>query len=239
MSKRKDRVRVQALFENVVRVSTAENDREDDFEEGAARHDGTPIAEEVLAASQDFAALAARPGVRRPLTRLKKFRFQLLEEWIVANVTPCRVADIVGGKGLIAYLLNQRGYQATTIDPIPQALPTKYKDLAADRQIRIAPTETVARHDAPFAPEMAQDFDLLLAMHAHGCNIQIIDAAKRYGRDFLLLPCCIIDEPLRPAPGVHWLQCVADYAKSQGFALEPFRLNFKGQNIGLYARYRD
>jgi hypothetical protein len=211
-------------------------------EEGGASHDSAPIADDVLAASRDFAALAAAwsgAGVRRPLTKMKKFRFQLLREWLVANATPCRVADIGGGKGLLAYLLNQNGWQATTIDPVSQTLPTKYKDLDADRQIRIAETESVPRRDAPFAPEMAADFDLLIAMHAHGCNVQIIDAAKEFERDFLLLPCCIIDEPLRPAPGVHWLQCLADYAKAQGFALEPFRLNFKGQNIGLYARHQN
>ena len=238
MSKRKDRERTQALFDSVAQTSAAGTGEDDDFEPGVSGHDAAPISEEILSGSPDFAGLAAAPGVRRPLTMMKKFRFQLLQEWITANVTPRRVADIGGGKGLITYLLNQRGYQAVVIDPVSQRLPTKYKDLAADRQIRIAETESVARRDVPFAPEMAQDFDLLVAMHAHGCNILIIDAAKQYCCDFLLLPCCIINEPLRPAPGVHWLQCVADYARSQGFLLKPFRLNFKGQNIGLYGRHR-
>jgi hypothetical protein len=131
---------------------------------------------------------------------------------------------------------NQSGWQGTVIDPVHQGLPTKYKDMETNRQVRIAETETVPRLDHPFAPEMARDFDLLVAMHAHGCNIQMIDAAAEYGRDVILLPCCIIDEPLRPPAGTHWLQCVADYARQKGFLIEPFRLNFKGQNIGLYAR---
>jgi hypothetical protein len=92
----------------------------------------------------------------------------------------------------------------------------------------------VPRLDHVFTPEMARDFDLLIALHAHGCNIMLIDAAAAYRRQVILLPCCIIAEPLTPVAGVHWLQCVADYAKSRGFAVEPFRLNFKGQNIGLY-----
>lgn len=239
MSKRKDRIKSQVLFATVMARASSPGSAGNDSDESAISHDSAPIADEILAASRDFAALVAvssASGVRRPLTKMKKFRFQLLREWLTQNAAPCRVADIGGGKGLLAYLLNQNGFQATTIDPVSQTLPTKYKDLDADRQIRIAETESVPRRNSPFAPEMAAEFDLLIAMHAHGCNIQIIDAAKRYGRDFLLLPCCIIDEPLRPAPGVHWLQCLADYATSQGFALEPFRLNFKGQNIGLYAR---
>ena len=83
---------------------------------------------------------------------------------------------------------------------------------------------------------MAQEFDLLVAMHAHGCNIALIEAAAQYRRQVILLPCCVIGEPVIPPPGVHWLQCVVDYALGRGFAVEPFRLNFKGQNIGLYLR---
>jgi hypothetical protein len=50
------------------------------------------------------------------------------------------------------------------------------------------------------------------------------------------MPCCIINEPLYPPLGSHWLHCVIDYATRQGFRVEPFRLNFKGQNIGFYAQ---
>ncbi len=238
MGKKSDRLRAQSLFESVLHESTV---REPDDEDDSSSHTAHPpeaLSNALLTTSRDFATFATVPGGRRPLTLLKKFRFQLLTEWITTHTSPCRVADIGGGKGLISYLLGPAGYEATVIDPISQALPTKYKDLVTNRQVRIAATETVARRDERFSSEMAADFDLLLGMHAHGCNIQIIDAAKRYRRDFLLLPCCIIDEPLRPTPGTHWLQCVADYARAEGFTLEPFRLNFKGQNIGLYARSR-
>jgi hypothetical protein len=167
---------------------------------------------------------------------MKKFRFQLLHQWMQENLSPCRVADIGGGKGLLSYLLNRSGWQAAVIDPARQPLPTKYRDLASGKQIRILEAEAVPRLDQSFQPEFAQDFDLLVAMHAHGCNIQMIGAAAHYGRDFIALPCCIIGEPIFPPSGTHWLQCVADYAKSKGFIIHPFRLNFKGQNIGLYAR---
>jgi hypothetical protein len=82
---------------------------------------------------------------------------------------------------------------------------------------------------------MAQNYDLLIGMHAHGCNIKIIEAAATFNRGFVLLPCCIIDEPIYPSPGVHWLECLLDYAIQKGFAVHPFRLNFRGQNIGFYS----
>jgi hypothetical protein len=165
---------------------------------------------------------------------MKKFRFQLLYQWLDAFLTPCRVADVGGGKGLLAYLLQQSGWSATVVDPVPQGLPAKYKDLNTNKQVRLPATETVPRIDGPFEPGMAGDFDLLVAMHAHGCNIQLLDAAAAYGCRLVLLPCCIIQEPLLPPPGVHWIHCLVDYALGQGFTVEPFRLNFKGQNIGLY-----
>jgi hypothetical protein len=137
---------------------------------------------------------------------------------------------------LLAYLLQLDGWESTVIDPIHQGLPVKYKDLANDKQIKVAETERVPRLSQPFAPELATQFDLLVAMHAHGCNIQMIHAARECNIPCLLLPCCVIDEPIVPPPGTHWLACVADYARETGFNVEPFRLNFKGQNIGIYLR---
>jgi hypothetical protein len=197
-----------------------------------ADHDAA-IDEQTLAAA---GLNVAEPVGKRPLTMMKKFRFQLLAHWLSENLPPQRVADIGGGKGLLAYLLQQRGWDATVIDPVFQPLPDKYKDLETGRQIKLTEGQSVPRLSQPFTEELAERFDLLVAMHAHGCNVALIDAAKKYGKRFLILPCCIIDEPLRPAPGVHWLTGIAGYAREQGFSLRPVRLNFKGQNIALVGR---
>lgn len=224
MSKRKERREKAELFTRVQgAVSRAE---------GEGGHEGAGLTDDVLAASPAFAGLIT--SARRELPRMKKFRFQLLHEWITTHLEPGRLADVGGGKGLLAYLLQADGWQATVIDPVAQGLPDKYKDIAADRQTRIPPEARVPRRDQPFAPEMVREFDVLVAMHAHGCNIQLIDAAAEYGREAILLPCCLIQEPLIPPPGVSWIQALADYAVQKGFKVEPFRLNFKGQNIGLY-----
>lgn len=166
--------------------------------------------------------------------RMKKFRFQLLHQWLVQNLEPCRVADIGGGKGLLSYLLIQSGWQATVIDPFQQPLPEKYKDILTGRRVKIPLSEKVPYLQQAFEIHLAQPFDLLVGMHAHGCNVKIIDAASEYGCGFVLFPCCVIDEPFYPPLGVHWLESLADYAIKKNQVIQPFRLNFKGQNIGLF-----
>ncbi|MGC4045118.1 MAG: hypothetical protein QM758_15105 [Armatimonas sp.] len=220
MSKRAERKAREALFASVVEDAPA-----------AGGHD--EAIDEVTLASSGLSFGEAEG--KRPLTMMKKFRFQLLAGWMAENLAPCRAADIGGGKGLLAYLLSQHGWDATVIDPVYQTLPEKFKDLNTGRQIKLGERESVPRLSVPFTEDLAPRFDMLVAMHAHGCNIALIDAAERYGKGFLILPCCIIDEPLRPEPGVHWLPCLAGYARAKGFTLRPLRLNFKGQNIGLYA----
>lgn len=178
-------------------------------------------------------ATAPPPG---ELTKMKKFRFQLLHRWMITHMKPCCVADVGGGKGLLSYLLQQSGWTSTVIDPVSQALPTKYKSLSTNRQTKIGQHETVPRLDQAFEPSMAQHFDFLVAMHAHGCNIQLIDAARRHGCGLLLLPCCVIHEPILPPHGKEWIVWLLEYMMAVGFEVTPFQLNFKGQNIGLYAQ---
>lgn len=168
------------------------------------------------------------------LRLMKKFRFQLLHRWLVTHFAPCRVADVAGGKGLLAYLLQESGWETAVIDPTPQSLPDKYKTIDGQR-VRIPPTARVRRITRPFHPDMAGDFDLLVGMHAHGCNAQIIDAAAASGCGFILFPCCIIDEPFLPAAGEHWLASLIAYAAGRRQPVHPFRLNFRGQHIGLCA----
>ena len=209
MAKHNDREFSQALFQRVCQITTPPPDQ------------------------ATFAVSAVAPAGE--LRKMKQFRFQLLHRWLTAHFSPCRVADIAGGKGLLAYLLQQSGWQAVVIDPVSQALPPKYKDIGSGSRVRLSPDATVPRINAGFAGPMAQHYDLLVGMHAHGCNVAVIDAAAAYGSGFVLLPCCVIDEPFYPPAGTHWLESLAAYAVSQGHTVYPFRLNFKGQNIGLCA----
>ncbi len=179
------------------------------------------------------------PGVRASgelLPKLKRFRFELLADYIAGNFEPCRVADVGGGKGLLAWLLQERGFESTVIDPEPQPLPEKYKSLAHGRRLRIASDACVRHIDAPFERSHAQRFDLLVGLHAHGSNVAMLEAAAAYGRASLVLPCCVIDEPLSPAPGRSWFYYLTDCAEALALSVTYFHLNFKGQNVGFVAR---
>jgi hypothetical protein len=180
-----------------------------------------------------------RPGRRRAgadLTRMKKFRFQLLAEWIGANFPPCSVADVGGGKGLLAYLLQDAGFDCTVIDPVDQALPAKYRDPVSGRQVKIPASVSVSRLTRDFRAGLAERFDLLVALHAHGVNFEILDAVRDHGVSCVVLPCCVIGERSAPEAGRDWFTWLTGEARESGLPVEYFYLNFKGQNVGFYIR---
>lgn len=220
MSKNKAK-HLEKLYENLEMLSLSNQ----------AGADGDESTEE-LTSIQGQAVRRLIDSSRLP--RLKRFRFQLLHQWLIQNFQPCKAADIGGGKGLLSYLLTQNGWEATVIDPVQQSLPDKYKDIQSDSRVKINPQASIPHIQSKFEPQHAKQFDLLIGMHAHGCNVKILDAAAEYGCGFIIFPCCVIDEPFYPPLGVHWLESLADYAIQLGHSITPFRLNFKGQNIGLY-----
>ncbi len=220
MAKSTGKIRAAELYTNLEQISRAKSHSEDADDEPL---DLSAVANLPIRLAQDTSKTL----------RMKKFRAQLFHQWLAQTFEPCRAADIGGGKGLISYLLRQSGWDPVVIDPFDQPLPDKYKDIVHERRVKIPPADRVARITAEFEVEHAEGFDLLIGMHAHGCNAKIIDAAAKYGCGFVLFPCCVIDEPFYPRLGVHWLESLADYALFKRLDIFPFRLNFKGQNIGL------
>ena len=82
---------------------------------------------------------------------------------------------------------------------------------------------------------MAENFDVLIGLHAHGSNMKIIEAAAEYKKDFILMPCCVIGEPITPQPNIDWMDSLEEYANELGIITKRFELNFKGQNVGFYS----
>ena len=167
------------------------------------------------------------------LHKVKRMRFLLLHDWLTHIYEPHRVADVGGGKGLLTYLLNKSGWDSTVIDPNFQSLPAKYKELNRKKH-KISPNESVPYIKAAFSTEMVKEFDLIIGLHAHGCNRAIIDGCKQYNKDFLLLPCCVIDEPIDKQPDVDWTKSLREYAEDQGLEVKQVKFNFAGNNIALY-----
>ncbi len=167
----------------------------------------------------------------------KKFRFQLLQIWLTTKFKPANVLDVGGGKGLLSYMLNKKGWNSTTVDPADTDPVSKYKDIETGNRVILTESDvkSITKIIGVFKEEMAENYDLLIGLHAHGSNLQIINAAKKYNKDFLLLPCCVIDEPLVKKPNVDWMKSLVEYAGSQGFEVKKDSLNFKGQNILIYS----
>lgn len=175
--------------------------------------------------------------VRKKPRLSHRLRFQILHKWLIENFAPCNAADVGGGKGVLAYLLNESGWHVSVIDPIEQNLPRTFKDLEKKR-IKMSESERnqLTKITSPFEEEMAKDFDLLIGLHAHGSNLKIINAAKKYNNSFVLLPCCVVDEPLAILPNINWFDSLTDYAKSKGFDVHTETLNFAGQNKLIYSK---
>lgn len=163
-----------------------------------------------------------------------QFRFQLLAQWLTKEYSPRKTADVGGGKGLLAYFLNQSGWDVTVIDPVNQPLPKKYKDIETDTRIFIPKEAKVNRITAKYSEDMAKDFDLLIGLHAHGSNMKIINGAKKYGKDFVLFPCCVIDEPIEIKPNINWFESLIEYARNLGLKTKDVKLNFVRQASGFY-----
>jgi hypothetical protein len=169
------------------------------------------------------------------LPKMKKFRFQLLAGWIAGRFPPCTVADVGGGKGLLT-LLREAGFAAEVVDPVSQPLPARYRDLRTGRRVRLGEGAAVSRRRVAFGPELGRRYDLLVALHAHGANLAVLDAAAAAGSSCVILPCCVVDEPAAPGPGQSWFLWLADHAHGLGLAPEFFALNFRGQHLGFVVR---
>ena len=94
----------------------------------------------------------------------------------------------------------------------------------------------IPRIDAVFEKEMTKDFDLLIGLHAHGSNMKIIESAKEYNKNFVIFPCCVIDEPIEVKPNIDWFESLREYAEKLGHKTHIVELNFRGQNKGIYTK---
>ncbi|MEA2104233.1 MAG: hypothetical protein U9P79_06295, partial [Candidatus Cloacimonadota bacterium] len=133
------------------------------------------------------------------------------------------------------YLLQKNNFESVVIDPYNQPLPSKYKDLQGNKH-KIFEEETVNRISKTFEIDMAKYYDLLIGLHAHGSNMKIIEASAKYKTGFILLPCCVIDEPIEKKSDIDWFESLEEYSQQLGHKTERFELNFKGQNVGFYAK---
>jgi hypothetical protein len=200
----------------------------------AHRYPPPPSLEELGLLPPGAAGGGRRSGDDLP--KMKKFRFQLLADWVVERFPPCTVADVGGGKGLLTHLLCEAGFRAEVVDPVDQPLPSRYKDLRTGRRVRLGDQARVPRRRVPFGPELGRRYDLLVALHAHGSNLAVLDTVARAGNSCVVLPCCVVDEPAAPDPGRNWFMWLVGQARDRGLEPQFLALNFRGQHVGFAIR---
>jgi hypothetical protein len=198
------------------------------------RYPPPPSPEELGLVVPATAPAGRRSGDQLP--RMRKFRFQLLAAWIADSFPPCTVADVGGGKGLLAWLLNEAGFEAEVVDPVDQPLPSRYRDLATGRRVRLGERARVPRRRTAFSAGLGRRYDLLVALHAHGSNLAVLEAVAEAGNSCVVLPCCVVDEPAAPGPGQNWFMWLVGRARDLGLEPRFLALNVRGQNVGFFVR---
>lgn len=89
-----------------------------------------------------------------------RHRFEVVADFVQRNFPPpLSIADVAGGQGNLSFILAQKGYDCTVIDPRNTGLSKNERRLSRRKGIRFGH----ARKE--FAPEMAAGFDLIIGLH--------------------------------------------------------------------------
>jgi len=159
----------------------------------------------------------------------------LLANWIEKSFDKQSVADIGGGNGLLTYLLILKGFDSAVFDPVFEPLPGYYKN-QFNQKIIIRDGAMVPYIDQEYSMDVAESFDLIVGLHAHEVNLQIIETTAKLGNNFVILPCCFGDEPVDLGPNANWYDFLLERAEKLGHKVDTFQLPFKGKNKGIYSK---
>jgi hypothetical protein len=136
--------------------------------------------------------------------------------------------------------LKQYGFDSIVVDPAYQELPNKLRKDAYDKkQGRFLLSEeerkSIEHINDVFKPEMVKDFDLIVGLHAHGCMYHTIEQCASLDKKFVLLPCCVVDEPIEKPHGINWKDFIAGLAKDiHKDKTQVTNLDFVGNNLTIF-----
>ena len=124
------------------------------------------------------------------------------------------IADVAGGQGMLARLLNKRGYEAEVIDP------------------RGWPLVGVANRQEKYSASMADYYDLIVGLHPDEALREVVDSAKV--RPAVVVPCCNFwtrDEKLGKD---ELLEAIEQYCQAEHIGCKQVTLTFSGpKNVAL------
>jgi len=143
-------------------------------------------------------------------------RFEVIADYIAnhfgKNVR--FVGDIAGGQGMLARLLNKRGYETEVVDPRGWTM------------------VGVANRQEEYSADMADYYDLVVGIHPDEAIKPVVQSAKV--RPILVIPCCNFWDKSKKLGRNALLDEIEEYLRSNGVKYERVTFNFKGpQNIGF------
>lgn len=124
------------------------------------------------------------------------------------------IADAAGGQGMLARLLNKRGYEAEVIDP------------------RGWPLVGVANRQEKYVASMADYYDLVVGLHPDEALREVVDSAKT--RPVIVVPCCNFWTREKKLGRDELLEAITLYCHKENIVYKQVPLNFSGpKNIAL------
>lgn len=143
-------------------------------------------------------------------------RFPVLAEFIEEHYgnTVKHIADVGGGQGMLAKLLNKKNYRAEVIDPRGYTL----KGLLARKE--------------NYDPDSASYYDLIVGLHPDEALKEVVRSALV--RPVIVIPCCNFWDENRKLGRDALLQEIENYYKEHLVTYEKITFEFEGpKNIGL------
>lgn len=159
-------------------------------------------------------------------------RFRFFADFIEAAFPEARhIADVGGGRGLLAVELMLRGLVCTVIDPRrPTKLPRQVRKKIRKEMIRrgtAPPLEAVTNgvDETDLAP-----YDLIVGMHPDEATEPIVRSAVEWGKPFAVAPCCVMPLDGEGRTFEEWM----DYLVSLAPGCKTATLPMEGRNVVIY-----
>lgn len=146
-------------------------------------------------------------------------RFEAVASYITDRYgrTISYIADVAGGQGMLARLLNKVGYEAEVIDPRDHTI------------------IGVSNRAEAYRVDMADYYDLVVGLHPDQALRPVVESAKI--RSVLVVPCCNFWDLSSKLGRDALLAEIGQYFGAQHIAYERVVFDFEGpNNIGFVTR---
>ena len=151
-------------------------------------------------------------------------RFEILADFVQRNFPPpLKIADVAGGQGYLGFILTQKGYDCTVIDPRKTDLSKKERQLSRRKGIHFK------RIRSKFNAGMAEEFDLIIGLHPDEATEEICQAAKI--KPVILIPCCKYWNGIENHGSLSMAETIRTFFKKNKIDWWETQLRMNGKNL--------